>query len=74
MDHFSQRIAQAIDADMRAAGMSQRGLAAAANIPVTTLVRRLAGAPFTTDELAHLAEALGRRVSDWVDPAEQQAS
>lgn len=55
---------------MRAAGMSQRKLATAANMAQTTLGRRLAGDPATTAELTALAAALGRRVSDWVDLAE----
>ena len=47
---------------MDAKGITQVDLARDANIPRATLQRRMAGAPFTIDELERIAKALGVEV------------
>lgn len=49
----------AIAAEMERQGLTQIDLAASANIPRATFQRRMAGSPFTVDELDRVAAALG---------------
>lgn len=70
-DQLGQALADAIEADMTAAGLTVAGLAERTNIPRATLVRRLAGAGLRAGELEALALALGRRPSEWMLTAEQ---
>lgn len=70
MDNFSTAIAAVVRADMEAAGLSVNALAIRSGIHRNTLTRLLAGAPYSTTQLATLAAALGTNVSAWTQRAE----
>ena len=53
---------------------SEAALAEAATIPRVTLRRRLAGAPFTTDELFAVADVLGTTAANLIAPAQVVAA
>lgn len=59
----------AILAEMERQGVTQVDLARDANVPRATLQRRLAGSPFSIDELERVAQALGVEVSELVKGA-----
>jgi transcriptional regulator with XRE-family HTH domain len=74
MDTLTGAIAAAVRDDMRQRGISELKLSELSGIPRVTLRRRLAGtSPFTTTELAHISEALGRPVSGYFAAAEGAA-
>ncbi len=72
MEHTTSRsIAEVVGRRLEAADISLRDAAHRAGIPLTTLHRRVGGtSPFTTAELAALAELLNTTVSAIVAEAE----
>lgn len=70
----SHRIARAVSAAIKRAGLSENAVATRSGIPQTTLNRRLAGiSPLTVIELAAIAEVLGVTVAALITPAEDAA-
>lgn len=60
-------VAAAVRQAIEDAGETQLGVAEKTGIPRTTLMRRLGGhSPFTVAELAAIADALGRRIPDFI--------
>ncbi len=73
-DFLARQIAAEVRSAMTAAGISQREMARATNIPLVTLGRRLTGAgkPMDMVELATIAHALGISVTELVLRAERR--
>ena len=70
----SATLAQVVGETYKSAGLSQRGLAEAAGIPLVTLSRKLLGqSPFTAIELVSVSRALGVSFAELALRAEQRA-
>lgn len=64
----TERIARAVSAALRDAGISQRKASARTGIAINTLTRRLTGySPLNVAELAALADLLDTTVSDLIN-------
>lgn len=71
-DQYSARLAEVVAQSIRAAGLSQRDIAARAGVPLVTLSRRLTGrSPFTVVEVAAIASVLGVSVVELALRAER---
>lgn len=67
MDKLSTRIAAAVQAAIDQAGENLHSVSVQTGIPRTTLGHRLKGTrPFDVDQLALIANALNREVSDFL--------
>jgi len=69
----SNELADTIKDALKASNLSQRDLADEAGIPLTTLNRKLNGAPLDWDELRAIARVLRRSASGIIAEAEARA-
>lgn len=63
---IASRVASNVTRIMTQSGVTQAGLAEAANIPRSTLIRRLKGEAFKLNELDAIAAALNVSVADLI--------
>lgn len=75
MDSFREQVAAEVRAEMARQNISQETLSRAMNMNQATLSRRLNGRlPFTTDELAAAAHALGCPVNRFIPAITEDVS
>jgi transcriptional regulator with XRE-family HTH domain len=75
MKHASQAVAEKVRAEMTRQGHTQMDLAAALNLPQSSISYRLSGrVAFDVDELQRVADFLGVTVSSLIEPTATAAS